>query len=349
MGGPSGPVFGAAPGMMSGSPVLAAAGAKKPGFLASWQVLSGGAVVCALIAAGIMFVMPDMAIGVIAGIAAGIGLVLSVVLALIARPKIIHAVGAVAIGLVGGAAGGAGMWFFTHPTLHVDNAGKDAIKIYVDGKSVLSVAANSNNTVNVHKGSHTLGWSKDGETKPTGTVKADLSPTKAHLYNPNKTACYWLVVDTYGKASASSTAWGPQPLQEFYAFDTVDNWFSDNPQSVTINTKREKGKVKVALQRAVACMAFANCQTSVRDKFIDCQRKAIAADNEDAFNACDTTAAAECKPGSGGDSAPAPDASSSAKAPTTPTPPAKTPTTAPKTTATAPKTSPTQPKPPTKK
>jgi hypothetical protein len=264
--------------------------------------------VCGLIPGAAMFVMPDMPVGLVAGIAAGGGLVLSVVLSIIARPKVLHAVGAVAIGLVCGAAAGGGMWFFSHPTLHVDNAGKEAIKIYVDGKAVLTVPANSNDTVMVYKGSHTFGWSKGSESKPeAGTVKGVMSPMKAHLYNPAKTACYWLEVDTYGKASASGLASGPQSMQEFYAFDKVDTWFGDNPQSVKINTKREKGKVKVALQRAVACMAFSSCATTVREKYIECQRKAMAADNEDAFNACDGTAAAECGSAAGGDSAPPPD------------------------------------------
>jgi hypothetical protein len=179
-----------------------------------------------------------------------------------------------------------------------------------------------------------------------------MSPTKAHLYNPGKTACYWLVVDVYGRASAEGKSWGPQPIQEFYVFDSVDNWFTDNPQSVTINTKKEKGKVKVALQRAVQCMDFTSCPLSVREKLIDCERKNI--DNDEAFNACHDAATADCKASAGSESTPAPDASktptTTPKTPaTTPpkattTPPKATTTTPPKTTTTTPPPLPTQPK-----
>jgi hypothetical protein len=325
MGGGAGPGappgYGAPPGGMGGPPMMGGAmpGAalpKQPGFLANWKVLSGAAVVCGLVPGAAMFVMPDMPVGLIAGIAGGGGLVLSVVLSIIARPKVLHAVGAVAIGLVAGAAAGGAMWFLTHPTLHVDNAGKEPVKIYVDGKAVLTLPANSNDTVMVYKGSHTFGWSKGSETKPDGAIKGVMSPMKAHLYNPAKTACYWLEVDTYGKASAGGLASGPQPIQEFYAFDKVDTWFGDNPQSVKINTKREKGKVKVALQRAVECMRFSSCALSVREKLIACEQK--AGDSDDAFGACSVAAEAECGSGAGGDSATPPKSTGAPKATTPP-------------------------------
>ena len=147
-----------------------------------------------------------------------------------------------------------------------------------------------------------------------------MSAGKGTLYNPGKSACYWLEVDTYGKASTSGVAAGPQPMKEFYSFDSVNNWFKDNPESVKLNRKKgEKGKVQTALQRAKACMEFVKCPVAVREKLILCQRKAFDAENDSAFEACGDEAVASCE-AAGGEEAPAapssqPSASASAKAP----------------------------------
>jgi hypothetical protein len=308
MGGPpGGGGYGAAPGQpgMGGTPPVqfgdAGGTAKKTGFLTdSWTLVSGGAVLMGIVAAAITFVLSGLGVGVMIGAGAGIGLVLAVVLMVVGKAKMLHTVGGVGIALVVSALGAGGMWFITHPSLHIDNQGKTALKIYVDGESVATVKPGAHTSVFVHKGEHKLGYSKDGDKKPSETTKAELKMFKGHLYNPGKTACYWLVVDVYGKASAHGKEQGPQPLQEFYTFDSVDNWFTENPEYVKVK-KKEKGKVKTSLQHANMCMEFKACSVKVRSALIDCQIKALDitddAAYDKAFQACGDAAAAGCKGG----------------------------------------------------
>lgn len=331
------------------APVVMASGRAGGGLLASPKVMQGAAVGIGIVAAALMFVMPDMGVGVIAGIAAAIALVLAVALALVAKPKVLTAIGAVGVALLVGGGGGAGMWFLTHPSVHVDNASRDPVEIFVDGSKELSLAADSHGSIFVHKGKHEFGWARKGAKKPEGKVDGEVAVMKEHLYNPGKSACYWLQVDVYGAASSDGEKAGPLKIAEFYRFDKVNNWFTENPEFVTVK-KSEGGKVQVALQRARACMEFATCGLAVREKLVACQRAAFTKDDEEAFKACGEQAAQSCADKAaegGGTPSESPSASPSAapkapgtaaKTPTTPAPPAATPkgtaTTAPKPTAT---------------
>jgi hypothetical protein len=260
-------------------------------------------VVIAAIAGAAMFVMPDLAVVVVAGIAAGLALVLCVVLVIVARPKILHSVGAIGLSIVLGAVGGGVMWFLTHPSVYVDNPTKDAIQIYVDGEPVLSLGPNAHDSVSVHKGKHTFGWSPKALASPTATLDSEVKFLKAHLYNPGKTGCYWLQVDTYGNVSDGGRAAGPQSIEEFYLLDSVDNWFTENPGYVSVK-KKEKGKVKTALQQATACMKFSHCTLDTRVKLVACHQAAFSKDNVEEFAACADEAARTCSSGGGGKSAP---------------------------------------------
>ena len=184
------------------------------------------------------------------------------------------------------AAGGA--WFLSHPQVHVDNAGSDTVQVWLDGKPSLVVPPNANGAeppaIWVGHGKHTYGRSKVGASAPEATIDADTTMMDAHLYNPSKTACYWLVADSYGGASVMGMQRGPQPLQEFYTFDKVDTWFGDNPQSIEVQ-QGESGGTRVALQRAKMCMELAEhgCTDADRERFVDCER---AAKDEDGLDKC---------------------------------------------------------------
>ncbi len=184
-------------------------------------------------------------------------------------------------------AGGA--WFFAHPRVHIDNAGTQALQIWLDGKKSIVVPVNTNGAVPpaifVPKGKHKFGWSKEGEAAPEATVDANVTMNDAHLYNPEETGCYWLVADSYGAASVMGVQQGPQPVQEFYSFDKVDTWFADNPQSISVQSG-QGGGTRVALQRAKACMYLAEhgCSAEDRDKFIACEKSAT---DEASFKKCE--------------------------------------------------------------
>jgi hypothetical protein len=201
--------------------------------------------------------------------------------------------GALAVGLVAAPIAGIGFWVVGHPKVYVDNAGPDSLQIWLDGKKLLvapsqppSDATGTRPSEYIAHGKHTFGWSKVGASAPEGTVEADVTMNDGHLYNPRKTACYWLVADVYGDASVQGVTKGPQPIQEFYSFDKVDTWFGDNPQTVEVSNG-ETGATKVALQRAKACMEIAanpQCDLAARVAYVTCQR---AAKSDDDMEKCD--------------------------------------------------------------
>jgi len=180
------------------------------------------------------------------------------------------------------------LWFVAHPEVHVDNAGAEAVQVWLDGKPSIVVQPNPNGVdppaIRVGRGKHTYGRSKLGASAPEATVDADTTMNDAHLYNPSKTACYWLVADSYGNASVMGMQRGPQPIQEFYTFDKVDTWFGDNPQSIEVDS-HSSGGTRVALQRAKMCMELAEhgCSDTDRDAFVSCER---AARDEDGLDKC---------------------------------------------------------------
>ncbi len=267
---------------------------QKTVFFHNWKVLHTSAIVLAAIASAIMFLVPELPLLVVAGIGAGVGMLLAITLVAVARPKILYSLGTVGLSFVLAAAGSGAVWFLTHPQVHVDNASSEPVQIWLDGKKALQINANSHRALRVHVGDHKFGWSPKGASKPQHSVKGPVSMLKGHLYNPGKTASYWLVVDTYGNSSGAGKSWGPQPIKEYYQFDSVDTWFGDNPEMVKVK-RGQKGKVKTAVQRAKIGMKFAKCSLEVRQDLVQCQRTAVHADDERAFAACSEQAVKSCR------------------------------------------------------
>lgn len=308
---PAGPPGGAPPGGYPGSPGMGGAPAMSPGgpppgaaagsaVVAKSSMIKGPktaatvGVICALVATGVTFLLSSFPIAVMAGVGAGIGLVLGVIAVVVTRPGILNSLALAGSAILLAGAGGGAMWFVTHPTVWIDNAGPDELAIFVDGEKVATVKPDRHTKINVHKGERKLGYAKKGGKKPDKTIKADIGITGDYLYNPGKTACYWLRVDVYGSANTSGKQAGPLELAELYRFDKVDNWWTDNPTSVMVD-KKKSGTTKTALQRANACMEFKDCDLSVREAFAKCTAGAYAKQNDDAFEACIDAAVNGCR------------------------------------------------------
>ena len=198
------------------------------------------------------------------------------------------------VALVAAPIGAAGIWFVAHPQVHVDNAGPDALQIWVDGKAKLVVPSNVAGKeppyMWIARGKHTFGYSKEGATAPEGTVDANITMNDAHLYNPGKTGCYWLIADSYGAASVAGIQQGPQPVLEFYSFDKVNTWFGDNPQSVEVDDQqRDKPVTRRGPSRRAKSVHGSRRALRRRrcTRFVQCQR---AAKDEATFKKCEETA-----------------------------------------------------------
>jgi hypothetical protein len=212
-----------------------------------------------------------------------------------------------------------------HPTVYVDNATAQAIDVYLDGKKAMSLGPNSHKSMDVGYGKHSFGYAPSGAAAAANTVDGEVKMGDAHLYNPAKSACYWLVADSYGSASVAGISQGPQPIQDFYRFDKVDNWFASNPQSIST---KSSGETRVALQRSKSCMQFVEhgCSLEARSALVTCQR---GAKSDADFDKCFDTAKAMCT-GGGHAAPPTTPAAGKPAAPATPAPKPATPAPAPK-------------------
>lgn len=196
--------------------------------------------------------------------------------------------GALTVALIFAPSAAVAVWLIAHPQVHIDNAGSAPLQIWLDGAPNVVVQPQPGDrtppSIWVAYGKHAFGYSKVGASGPEATVDASPTMLDDFLYNPAKTACYWLVADRYGSASVAGIAQGPQPVKEFYAFDTVNTWFGDNPQSVEVSNG-QSGDTRVALQRAKACMELVEhgCDAAAREQFTTCL---IAAHTEDAADQC---------------------------------------------------------------
>jgi hypothetical protein len=210
-----------------------------------------------------------------------------------------------------------GAWFTSHPELHIDNAGVEPLQIWVDGDPSVVVPPNPGGVVPpsiyVAYGQHMLGYSKTGAGHAEGAGEVHVTMRDDFLYNPGKTACYWLVADSYGSAAIKGVAQGPQPVLEFYSFDKVDTWFGDNPQSVSVSSG-QSGDTRVAVQRAKACMELAadGCDEVARSAFVHCEQGATS---DAAFAQCERAVSCGSKAGQGESNGEPPEPSPSAPAP----------------------------------
>jgi hypothetical protein len=187
--------------------------------------------------------------------------------------------------------------YATHPPVYVDNESKNDLQIWVDAKPVLVVKATKGNgerpTIRIPYGSHELGFSAVGATRPEETTAAKVAWSGEHLYNPGRTACYWLEAAAYGSASTTGLPDGPQPISPFYTFKTVDNWFKENPPSITT---KSSGETRVSLTTIPTCVELASlgCPLPSREGFARCASHAYTSSDEHAFSRCVDEAADSC-------------------------------------------------------
>jgi hypothetical protein len=167
--------------------------------------------------------------------------------------------------------------FAVRPSVHIDNASKQAVQVWVDGKpSVVAQPVSGlgeRPTINLPMGQHTFGWSPVGASAPVETTAArKVAWLGDHLYNPGKTTCYDLDLTIYGSASGKGKQQGIQPIDDFYTFDHVDNWFKENPH--TVSTKGS-GATRMALLPVEVCASLAEqgCALPIRTEMVECLRK----------------------------------------------------------------------------
>jgi hypothetical protein len=189
--------------------------------------------------------------------------------------------------------------FAVRPEVYIDNGGAQPAQIWIDGKPSIVAQSTLNKgqtraTIEVPIGTHVFGWSPVGAKAPVGQTK----PRKVewmgdHLYNPNSTACYWLDVSVYGSASSKGMQQGPQPVDEFYTFSSINNWFKDNPTSIST---KSSGETRTAINTIKYCQELTaqGCPVEVRSAFAGCIAKAVAADSKPAIETCVSEAAKTC-------------------------------------------------------
>jgi hypothetical protein len=142
-------------------------------------------------------------------------------------------------------------------------------------------------------GKHTLGFSAVGASAPLQATDVKVEWSGEHVYNPGKAACFWLEAVAYGSASTDGLADGPLPLREFYSFKRVDNWFSENPPSIST---KNSGETRVSLTSMDTCaeMTHEGCSVATRERFAACVVKAYASSDKDAYKACAREAGHAC-------------------------------------------------------
>ena len=186
----------------------------------------------------------------------------------------------------------------SNPDVHVDNATDKPVKIWIDGQVALTVDPQSGSSerpdLHLSYGTHKIGWSKASESKVRDEEKIDVEWGSDHLYNPAQAGCYFLQATAYGDASTKGLQNGPLPLQSFYVFRDVDNWFQGNPSSVS---SKQSGETRVALLPWGSCEALtkAGCSADVRKKAAQCAREAWKSDDEQEMHACFERALAKCE------------------------------------------------------
>jgi hypothetical protein len=186
--------------------------------------------------------------------------------------------------------------FAARPQVYVDNGGSKPLKLFVDGKLAQVVEPRTGGErakMEVPYGNHRFGYGGASADKPEVETPVHVDWSGDHLYNPGKTACYWLEVTVYGKASAGGIAQGPQTISEFYTFKHMDNWFHENPKEIST---KASGETRTAIQSMKICaqMSQTGCDLQTRESLIACEQKAYRAEDDKAFDACVTQAIQSC-------------------------------------------------------
>ena len=167
-----------------------------------------------------------------------------------------------AVVLVGG--GAAAFYMHTHPQIHIVNTtGKDGVTVTIDGEVVAASLANAANespgaTVapRIGSGSHKI-EAKDATGKVIDTATFEFkSGSNGYLYAPGHDAkvCFILQTDQYSTNSAmpglSDRYKTLDPSKHLWEMaESIDYWFQDSPQSVSISNKGPSTVTKHALRQ----------------------------------------------------------------------------------------------------
>jgi hypothetical protein len=168
-------------------------------------------------------------------------------------------------------------WTLAHPVVHIDNATRTPIQLWIDGEPAMILPPGRGDreppSVRMPLGAHRLGFSAVGAERPARSTAAPISAFAAFLYSPGDEGCYWLEAAAYGDENTLGLPHGPQKVDAFYRFDRVDAWFTDVPTHVEA-PRIFSGRRHVALQRYRACMDLqqAGCSAGERALFVECQR-----------------------------------------------------------------------------
>jgi len=178
--------------------------------------------------------------------------------------------GAVAGLAVLGGGGALVYYLYNHPTVYVVNAtGADGVSVFIDGaplaQSLKNAATESNSLVvneSVAAGKHKV-EAKDSSGKVLESFDFTFEPGfgSTYLYSParNKNTCFFVQTDEY---KTSSTA--PDTVKDrFKPLDptrtiwlvpeSIDYWFQDSPDSVSIKKKSGSSSVIKRALRQGAC------------------------------------------------------------------------------------------------
>lgn len=168
-------------------------------------------------------------------------------------------------------------WVVAHPLVHVDNATRETIQLWIDGEPGPLLAPGADDRepprVRVAIGTRHFGWSRPGEDAPREQTRAEVGPLAEHLYNPAGAGCYWIETAAYGDGETRGTPHGPQPIAAFYRLDHVDVWFGPPPRTTRV-ARMLSGAQRLALQRHRTCMELAElgCGRGLRAAFVACER-----------------------------------------------------------------------------
>jgi hypothetical protein len=162
-------------------------------------------------------------------------------------------------------------YVYSHPSVHIVNvSGSDGVSVFLDGEplaqNLKNAAAENKDLVakeSVKAGSHKL-EAKDSSGKVLETMTVELKSGfgSTYVYAParNKQICFFIQTDEY-KTSQNAPdkvqdRFRPlDPTSSFWQVpDSIDYWFQDSPESVSIKTdkkgKAPKSVVKRALRQA---------------------------------------------------------------------------------------------------
>jgi len=174
----------------------------------------------------------------------------------------------VAVLLLGG--GGALAWYaYTHPSLRIVNTtGKDGVTVTLDGQAIakdLKHAAKESEslvtTASVGTGTHKI-EAKDASGKVIESLTYEFKGgTNGYVYAPARDPqiCFIIQTDEYKTSSGApdtvSDRFKPlDPTKNLWEVPvSIDYWFQDSPESVTIRQKKgssSKSVVKRSLRQA---------------------------------------------------------------------------------------------------